>query len=756
MYDIRQFKPTLYLLIIIGMSGFALAAQSPGMWLFSLSIVLLNAWLVYTGRFRPLPRLVSNGLTIIGVVVMLALINPDVDAPILIVGQFLILLQIIKLFEQRANRDYAQLLILNLLQMVAGAISTASLFFGVILLVYLLLLLYCCLVFHLKQESDYARHLLGYSEASLNPATLSRDRKQLAQSLRRLVALTATFAISGAILTFLFFPRIGGAGMFGPLKWTPAELVTGFSDSVSFQNVAMITQNTEAVAWVTISRDGTPYQGELLLRGNVLDRYTGSHPKQRENRYEWIRTTTRLEKIQYDNAAIHTISPARAADVLHEQITVAPLGTNSMFVVGGLSGLWPDRASGMYEYSPRDSVLQRETAPPKQTRYSVEATDYISAQPGARLVGPSEIDPRIAELARMPQISGTNELGPLAEQRSSAPPSNPYRPTTPLDIEIATNIQKYLRTNFNYTLDLTQVPDKDPIVAFLDETKQGHCEFFAGAMALMCQSLGIQARVVVGFKSDEFNPMFNYYTIRQSHAHAWVEVLDESGIWRTFDPTASTEAAPAVHTDGWWQQLSSVFSFLEYTWQTSVIAYDQNTRASVVQGVERQANDVAQQGSQAASDSWDRIAGLWRQFREARSAISVGILSIVMTILPATIVVPIFLFLWEKWRLRRRARRIGLESLPGDEQIRLARQLGFYDSLTRLLERHRIVRPAHLTPMEFSESLTFLPIDAFDIVQRITAAFYRVRYGGADLDPEQQRRFVDSIGHVEAALGAHH
>src|SRR5262249_52431862 len=143
-------------------------------------------------------------------------------------------------------------------------------------------------------------------------------------------------------------------------------------------------------------------------------------------------------------------------------------------------------------------------------------------------------------------------------------------------------------------------------------------------------------------------------------------------------------------------------------------------------------------------------------FREARSAISVGILSIAMTILPATIAVPILLFLWEKWLLRRRARRIGLESLSSAEQIRLARQLGFYDSLTRLLERHQIIRPAHLTPMEFSESLTFLPIDAFDIVQRITAAFYRVRYGGAELAPEQQRRFVDSIDLVETALSVRH
>ena len=51
MYDIRQFKPALYFLIILGLSGFALAAQSPGLWVLSVGAVMFNAWLVKTNRF---------------------------------------------------------------------------------------------------------------------------------------------------------------------------------------------------------------------------------------------------------------------------------------------------------------------------------------------------------------------------------------------------------------------------------------------------------------------------------------------------------------------------------------------------------------------------------------------------------------------------------------------------------------------------------------------------------------------------------
>src|SRR3712207_8589126 len=53
---------------------------------------------------------------------------------------------------------------------------------------------------------------------------------------------------------------------------------------------------------------------------------------------------------------------------------------------------------------------------------------------------------------------------------------------------------RHLQTQFSYTLDLTDarkiIEGQDPLVAFLYDLKRGHCEYFAGAMALMCQSLG--------------------------------------------------------------------------------------------------------------------------------------------------------------------------------------------------------------------------------------------------------------------------
>jgi len=116
-----------------------------------------NAWLVYRGKFRPIPRLLANLVTLGSTAYVADRVLLSGNTPVLVIGQFLVLLQIIKLWEQRANRDYAQLLVLSLLLMVAAAISTASLLFGLILVSYLFLSLYCCLLFHLKVETDAAK-----------------------------------------------------------------------------------------------------------------------------------------------------------------------------------------------------------------------------------------------------------------------------------------------------------------------------------------------------------------------------------------------------------------------------------------------------------------------------------------------------------------------------------------------------------------------------------------------------------------------
>ena len=103
--------------------------------------------------------------------------------------------------------------------------------------------------------------------------------------------------------------------------------------------------------------------------------------------------------------------------------------------------------------------------------------------------------------------------------------------------------------------------------------------------------------------------------------------------------------------------------------------------------------------------------------------------------------------------LRRRAARIGLENLSTSDRVRLLRQLGFYDDLLQLLARRQIARPKHLTPLEFSQSLLYLPSQAYDTIRRLTEVFYRVRYGEYELSPSLRRRLDTVITQLGDALG---
>src|ERR1700722_5964310 len=138
MYDTQQFKPMLSLLIFLGISGFALAMELPGLWIISVTLLLINAWLVKTDQFKPAPRILINLILLVaGAYALFAaygfFVNPS-GVPIIIVGQFLVVLQISQFWIQQNNGAYARLLVLNLLLMVAAAISTASLAFGILLI----------------------------------------------------------------------------------------------------------------------------------------------------------------------------------------------------------------------------------------------------------------------------------------------------------------------------------------------------------------------------------------------------------------------------------------------------------------------------------------------------------------------------------------------------------------------------------------------------------------------------------------------
>ncbi len=118
-------------------------------------------------------------------------------------------------------------------------------------------------------------------------------------------------------------------------------------------------------------------------------------------------------------------------------------------------------------------------------------------------------------------------------QEITSPFSTPYSK--------AKAIESYLR-NYPYSLQIPQPPtDKDISEYFLFDIKTGYCDYYATAMTVMARSIGIPARLVVGYIGGEYNQDTGRYIISQANAHSWVEIFFPEVGWVEFEPTASME-----------------------------------------------------------------------------------------------------------------------------------------------------------------------------------------------------------------------
>jgi hypothetical protein len=110
-------------------------------------------------------------------------------------------------------------------------------------------------------------------------------------------------------------------------------------------------------------------------------------------------------------------------------------------------------------------------------------------------------------------------------------------PLTPYDRAIA--IQDYLRNEMHYSLKVGVPPyDRDVVDYFLFDSKEGFCDYYATAMAVLARSAGIPARIAFGYASGSFDPAQGKYTVLESDAHAWPELYFPGVGWVEFEPTS--------------------------------------------------------------------------------------------------------------------------------------------------------------------------------------------------------------------------
>ncbi|HEY6739492.1 MAG TPA: DUF3488 and transglutaminase-like domain-containing protein, partial [Actinopolymorphaceae bacterium] len=111
------------------------------------------------------------------------------------------------------------------------------------------------------------------------------------------------------------------------------------------------------------------------------------------------------------------------------------------------------------------------------------------------------------------------------------------------DWERAYELQQYFRNEFTYSTDVEPGHGGSALIEFLED-KRGYCEQFSATMAIMARSLGMPARVVVGYQEGTSRAQ-NQYEVKVKDAHAWPEIYFSGFGWVRFEPTPSGWAGPA-------------------------------------------------------------------------------------------------------------------------------------------------------------------------------------------------------------------
>ena len=108
----------------------------------------------------------------------------------------------------------------------------------------------------------------------------------------------------------------------------------------------------------------------------------------------------------------------------------------------------------------------------------------------------------------------------------------------------AYRIERYLRENYAFSLRVSDPPPRrDPVDWFLFESREGYFDHHASAMVVLLRTLGIPARIAVGFAMDEtsFSRQSEAYVLSEEDSWAWPEVYFPGYGWVEFNPAPVRE-----------------------------------------------------------------------------------------------------------------------------------------------------------------------------------------------------------------------
>ncbi len=584
-------------------------------WLNLLAIPLSALGAYYSWRRRRRSNALVKGLIALGMVLALVwffgrLLPQPGDTRILL-AELLLQLQVLHSFDLPRRKDLGYSLMIGLILLGVAATVSQTLAFAPLLLLFLLLALPVLAL-------DY------HSRLGLPPQAWRSRPPRLA--LGQLLGLFSLILALGLVI-FLALPRLPGyqiqnfpvsatldtpAGFTGRAIINPAygqgdQDSSGQSFTKGSQGSIQGQGNLEGPGQV----DSTTYYGfnpqmNQNLRGVMtpqvvmrvrsqapgfwrvmaFDRYTGQG---------WtLGSPDQVQTLQRSNFSYQTLLPLEPSlAVSRPVVQTYTLVNNFPNLVPALSQprdlYFPTREVALdsqgglrspialeagITYTVVSQVPQRDRSQLRQARRS-----YSPAVKRQYLQVPERIRPAVqrqteALLARSPK--------PLAD---------PYEQTLFL--------AQALKQSYTLQPDLPFFDaDQDLVETFLFTTGGGYPDHFATVLTVMLRSIGIPARLAVGFGEGQFNPFTGYYVVRNTDAHALTEVYFPQYGWFGFDPLPGHEVLPPAAQPG------ETFSTLRRLWHW-LAGWLPSPLTSGLQG-------LAQTLMELVRRIWSGLGGGWR------------------------------------------------------------------------------------------------------------------------------------------------
>jgi protein-glutamine gamma-glutamyltransferase len=609
-------------------------------------------------------------------------------------------LAILKTLTARTDRDYAYLAAIAALELVAAALLSIDLQF------FLALSLYLPFGIGALTSAEIRR--------SIQRAGGAAARGGLRRFHPRLAFLAASISLGIFALTaglFFVLPRTAGAAL---SRFARHSYLPGFTQEVTLGRIGSIKRRSTPV--MHVREVSGPGLSGVKWRGAALDDFDG---------HRWSNTDLRRTRIpvQYGHADLGA-GDWRGGNRIEYHVDYDALDATTLFLAGA-----PEKIDVAAPYLVRtpEGAYSIESRPGGNFHYQAYAA--LERTPGASpqllptpvlplrerdryLQLPPRLDARVPALARS-----------MADRAAS-------------ELEKAKAIENSLRSDYGYTLDLPKREVADPLANFLFTRREGHCEYFASAMAVLLRTLDIPTRVVTGFQPGQYNPVTSLWVVRASDAHSWVEAWMPGYGWSTFDPTPPDPGAPSF---GLLTQLGLYLDAADTFWQDWVLGYDMNRQGSLSERVERSALRTGMGWVDALSG---RLPGLRVRLARVGAKALAPVAGVAAACLCLWLLAPAVI---RRVHVRRRVERARRgEAGQGDATL-------LYHRMLRILKRRGYQKPAWYTPAEFARSL---PAGGMGhTVAEFTAAYNDVRFGGRTAEARRMSALLDELERAAAGRG---